>query len=129
MSSMQLEEPAWFSGSGYLGINTVGSKHEPPFILLSICSVPLGKAGQIWSHKTPSVVQMSLLNAIEAAPSREPATSRSPQASGAFEAVLVSAQDRTRSRTDLSEKVLCRGSHQLFAVRQTHPSLGYLCSK
>lgn len=129
MSSMQLEEPAWFSGSGYLRTNTVGSKHESPSILLSICSVPLGKAGQIWGHKTPSVVQMSLLNAIEAAPSREAATSWSPQASGAFEAVLVSAQGRTRIRTDPSEKMLCRGSHQLFAVRQTHPSLGYLCSK
>lgn len=138
MSSMQLEEPVWFSGSGYVGINTLKSKHEPPSILLSIClicSVPLGKAGhiwghkipsgQIWGHKTPSVVQMSLLNANKAAPFREPTTSWSPQASGAFEAVPVSAQGRTRSRTDPSEK----GSPQVFAVRQIHPSLGCPCSK
>lgn len=139
MSSTRLEEPAWFSGSGYVGINTLGAKHEPPSIQLSICPtcpVPLGKAaqvwghktpsGQIWGHKTPSVVQMSLLDENKPAPF---SSSWSPQASGAFEAVPVSAQDRTRGRTDPSEKVLCRGSHQLFAVRQIHPSLGCICSK
>lgn len=66
---VQLQEPACFSGSGYVGIDTLGSKHEPSSILL--CSVPLGKAARFGATKPlrpglgpqdPSVVQMNLLN-------------------------------------------------------------------
>lgn len=58
MSSMELEEPAWFSGSRHLGISTLRStQHEPPSTLPGIyltSSASLGKAGRIWGQKTSS---------------------------------------------------------------------------
>lgn len=58
MSSVELEKPAWFSGSRHLGISTLRcTQHEPPSTLPGICltsSASLGKAGRILGQKTSS---------------------------------------------------------------------------
>ena len=117
MSGMELEAPAWFSGSRHLAISTLRcTQHEPPSPLPSICptsSASLGKAGQVLGQKTSS--NMHFRGANEPVKCKRSGTIRRTnyhhrllRLLRAFEDLPVSAQGQGKERAEQIPLRRCR---------------------
>lgn len=140
MSSTELEEPAWFSGSRRLGVSTLRcTQHEPPSALPSsclTCAVSLGKAGEILGQKTPSNIHIHVPN--EPVKCKHSSTiHRTNYHHGllrllrAFGSLPGSAQRQDKEPAEQTPLRRCRAGALASCLRskRTHPSLECLLSE